>query len=88
MLTIIDNLVYSKPGQKVFLRVPHNSKTLSRGKCAKLAQWFSRPFTVLKCIGSTTYRHALLDGLEIHPVFHVSRVKELGFRDNTITTKL
>ena len=28
------------PGQKVFLRVPHNSKTLFTGKCAKLALGF------------------------------------------------
>ena len=28
------------PGQKVLLRVPHNSKTLSTGKCTKLAPRF------------------------------------------------
>ena len=42
------------PGQKVFLRVPHNSKPLSMGKCAKLAPWFCGPFTVLKRIGSSS----------------------------------
>ena len=76
------------PGQKVFLRVPHNSKTLSTGKCAKLSPRFCGPFTVLKCIGSLTYRLALPDGVEIHPVFHVSRLKELlGSGDNIVTTE-
>ena len=57
------------------------------GKCAKLAPRFCGPFTVLKRIGSSTYRLTLPDGVEIHPVFHVSRLKELlGFGDNTITT--
>ena len=74
------------PGQKVFLRVPHNSKTLSTGKCAKLAPRFCGPITVLKRIGSSAYRLALPDGVEIHPVFHVSRLKELlGFGNNTFT---
>ena len=36
------------PGQKVLLRVPHNSKTWSTGKCAMLAPRFCGPFTVLK----------------------------------------
>ena len=76
------------PGQKVFLRVPHNSKTLSTGKCAKLAPRFCGPFTVLKRIGSSAYRLALPDGVGIHPVFHVSRLKELlGSGDNTVTTE-
>ena len=39
-------------GQKVFLRVPHDSKTLSMGKCAKLVPQFCAPFTILKRIGS------------------------------------
>ena len=58
---------------------------MSTGKCAKLAPLFCAPFTVLKCIGSSAYRLALLDGVEIHLVFHVSRLKELlGSGDNMI----
>ena len=67
------------PGHKVVLHVPHNSKTLSTGKCAKLAPQFSGPFTVLKRIGSSTYHLALPDGVEIHLVFHVSHLKRIAW---------
>ena len=61
---------------------------MSTGKCAKFAPQFCGPFTFLKRIGSSTYRLALPDGVEIHPVFHVSRLKQLlGSGDNTVTTE-
>ena len=61
---------------------------MSTGKCAKLAPRFCGPFTVLKRMGSSAYRLALPDGVEIHPVFHVRRQKELlGSGDNTVTTE-
>ena len=42
----------------------------------------------LKPIGSSAYHLALLYGIEIHLVFHVSLLKELcGSSDNTISTK-
>ena len=41
--------------QKVFLWLPHDAKTLAMSKCVKLAPQFCTPFTVLKCIGSSTY---------------------------------
>ena len=37
---------------------------------------------------SSACRLTLLEGVEIHPVFHVSRLKELlGSGDNTVTTE-
>ena len=58
------------------------------GKCAKLAPRFCGPFTVFKRIGSSAYHLTLPDGVEIHPVFHVSCLKELlDFGDNTVTTE-
>ena len=61
---------------------------MSSSKCATLAPQFCGPFIVLKHIGSSTYRLALPDGVEIHPVFHVSRLKEfLGSNNNTVTTE-
>jgi hypothetical protein len=76
------------PGQKVFLRVPQNSKSLSMGKCAKLAPRYCGPFIVLKRIGSSAYCLDLPAGVDVHPVFHVSRLKELlGSDDNMVTIK-
>ena len=42
-----------------------------------LAPRFCGPFIVLKHIGSSIYRLALPDGVQIHLVFHVSHLKEL-----------
>ena len=87
MPIIKGNLVFN-PRQKVFLRVPHNSKTLSTGKCGKLAPRFCGPFIVLKRIGSSAYRFNLPNGVEIRPVFYVCRLKELlGSDDTTVTTE-
>ena len=64
-------------GQKVFLRVPKDSKTLTTGNCSKIAPRYCGPFEVLKRIGSSAYRLNLPDHVKVHPVFHVSRLKEL-----------
>ena len=73
-------------GQKVFLRVPTDSTSLSTGKCAKLAPRYCGPFEILKRVGSSAYHLALPRNVGIHPVFHVSRLKPfLGSGDNTIT---
>jgi hypothetical protein len=75
-------------GQKVFLHIPHDSTTLSTGKCAKLAPRFCGPFTVLKRIGSSAYCLDFPANIKIHPVFHVSRLKELlGSHDNPVSTQ-
>jgi hypothetical protein len=70
------------------LRVPQNSKSLSTGKCAKLAPRYCGPFIVLKRIGSSVYYLDLPTGVDVHPMFHVSRLKELlGSDDNMVTIK-
>ena len=75
-----------KPGQKVFLHVPHNSKTLSTGKCSKLALRFCGTFIVLKLIGSSA--SLVLMASKSIQFCYVSHLKELlGSSDNTITTK-
>ena len=66
-------------GQKVFLFVPHDSMTLSTGKCFKLASCFFGPFTALKHVGSSAYIFKLPAGIKVHPVFHVR-----NFDDNLV----
>ena len=75
-------------GQKVFLFVPHDSTTLSTGNCFKLTSYFFGPFTALKHVGSSAYRFKLPAGIKVHPVFHVSHLKELlDFDDNLVSIK-
>ena len=84
MPNIIGNLVYSTLNRRYF----YVYLTLSTDKCTKLAPRFCGPFTILKCISSSAYRLDLPDGIEIHPVFHVSCLRELlDSGDNTIITK-
>ena len=76
------------PRQKVFLPMPPDSKKLSTGKCVKLAPRFCEPLTILKLIGSSAFCLALSNGVEIHPVFHVSSLRLFfGSGENTITTE-
>ena len=72
----------------MFLRVPHDSTTLSTGKCVKLAPCFFGHFTVLKHIGSSAYHFELPADIKVHPVFHASHLKELfGFDNNSVSIK-
>ena len=57
------------PRQEVFLRVPHDSMTLSTGKYVKLAPHFCGPFIILKHIGSSAYCLNLQASIKIHLSF-------------------
>ena len=73
-------------GQKVYLRVPKDSVTLKTGPCAKSDPRYCGPFTITKHIGPNAYRLDLPPHVMVHPVFHVSRLKEaLGGDDNIVT---
>ncbi len=42
----------------------------------KLKPMLVGPFKVIKCVGTTSYRLELPSNLKIHPVFHISILKE------------
>ena len=63
-------------GDQVFLHVLEKSQSLSMGKVPKLLPRYCGPFTILKRIGKVAYKLALPEGSQVHPVFHVSRLRK------------
>ena len=72
-------------GEKVFLKVPEHSVNLKTGPVARLSPRYCGPFTTLKRVGQVASKLELPEHLKVHPVFHVSRLREqLGQNDNII----
>ncbi|MCO5567643.1 hypothetical protein L7F22_021337 [Adiantum nelumboides] len=63
-------------GDFVFLKVPAKSKTMKMGKCDKLSLRYCGPFKILKKIGDIAYKLELPESSQVHPVFHVSKLKK------------
>ena len=71
----------------MFLRVSEHSKTLSTGPVPKLSPRYCGPFRVLKRVGNVAYKLELPETSQVHPVFHVSRLrKRLHDGDNVVDT--
>ena len=71
-------------GEQVFLRVPEQSKSLSTGKVPKLSPRYCGLFTILKRIGSVAYKLALPEASQVHPVFHVSRLRKRLYEQDQV----
>ena len=61
---------------QVFLRALEKSQSLSTDKVPKLSPRYCGPITILKRIGKVAYKLALPKGSQVHPVFHVSRLRK------------
>ncbi|MCO5548799.1 hypothetical protein L7F22_002261 [Adiantum nelumboides] len=71
--------VVFKEGDYVFLRVPEHSESLKTGSTPKLSPRFCGPFKILWRVGSMAYKLELPANSRVHPVFHVSRLRQRLF---------
>jgi hypothetical protein len=69
-------------GDMVYLRMqPYRMASFSIRQSIKLTSKFYGPFRILEKVGTLAYKLLLPDGVNIHPVFHVSQLKKhLGSR--------
>ena len=64
-------------GQLVYLKlIPYQLQSLASHSYHKLQPRFYGPFEVLEKIGSVSYKLKLPKGCKLHPVFHVSCLKQ------------
>jgi hypothetical protein len=65
------------PGDMVYLRMqPYRMASFGLGQSIKLTSKYYGPFCVLQKIGLLAYKLLLPEGVGIHPVFHVSQLKQ------------
>ena len=63
-------------GEYVFLKLqPYRQTSLGLRRNLKLAFKYYGPYKVLPKVGKLAYKLELLEGISIHPTFHVSPVK-------------
>lgn len=68
--------VQYKEGDKVLLKLqPYRQKSLTARRHQKLLPKYSGPYTVLQRIGPVAYKLDLPSDTQVHPVFHVSKLK-------------
>lgn len=64
-------------GDMVYLKIqPYRHSSLSLHRSIKLHSKFYGPFRVLEKVGKVAYKLLLLEGCQLHPVFHVSQLKK------------
>ncbi|KAG8083445.1 hypothetical protein GUJ93_ZPchr0015g6658 [Zizania palustris] len=64
-------------GEKVFLKLqPHAQSSVVNHPCPKLACKYFGPYEIVAKIGSSAFKLTLPEGSAVHPVFHVSQLKQ------------
>jgi len=75
-----------KVGDQVLVKLrPYRQVTARQFPISKLAQRFYGPFPIVKQIGEVAFELELPPGAQIHPVFHVSKLKPFHNQAETPT---
>lgn len=76
-------------GDEVYVKIqPYVQTSLANHSSNKLSFRFFGPFKIIAKIGEVAYKLQLLEDCAVHPVFHVSQLKQAVAPNHLVSTEL